>query len=81
MKFQRNIIQVGNTIGITIPKKVLDSLKLSLGDTIDVDINQTMQDEEKIISWRCPACEHIFDSSDDYPYCNICFSENLEEIK
>lgn len=36
----QKIIQIGNSLGITIPKQLLENLNLKAGDTVHVETNE-----------------------------------------
>ncbi|HSC61501.1 MAG TPA: AbrB/MazE/SpoVT family DNA-binding domain-containing protein [Rhizomicrobium sp.] len=52
MNFPLKIVQIGNSLGITLPKEVLSTLKAEKGDTVTVTcapdgIRLAVYDEEK----------------------------------
>ena len=65
------------TLYINIPKMLVDSLYLSVGDEIEAGISSI---KTKIKSYRCKKCQHQFDMENDNPYCPACNCKDLEEI-
>jgi hypothetical protein len=84
MKTQRKIINIGNSLGITLDKKSINELNLKKGDLIEIDIIGIMETlkERNTKTYFCIPCSNYFDSNDEIPCCNICGQEgdNIEEV-
>jgi Zn finger protein HypA/HybF involved in hydrogenase expression len=79
MKFKRNTIKIGNSVGIIIPKVIIDTLDIK--DKDEIVVNITKVNEEKIPTrCRCKLCGLLFESDDDIPYCPACDCEEVETM-
>lgn len=48
MKLKRTIIKIGNSIGVTLPKSIIEGLSLKIGDTIVIEIKEEDNVEQPI---------------------------------
>jgi len=79
MKTTLKLISVGGSLGLLLPIQIVKIMELKKGSLLDVDITKHIEIETK--SYFCPLCSNHFDSNDDIPSCNICFSESVEEVE
>lgn len=74
----RKISESGQAI--FIPSKIRKEHDLEVGDSFVIELEKV--DTSLLIkSYRCKACLNKFDSSDEYPECNICESKDLEVLE
>jgi len=82
MKIQTQIKKIGDSNWILIPKLTMNLMKLKTKDIIEIDILDLVERPEIVTKYRCKrSCGEAFFTSDKMPYCSICGSEDLEEIK
>ncbi len=81
MEIIKKIIKLGNSLSITLPKEINN--KVIKGDIclFSIDLMKIIKRENKIIHYKCSACEHHFHNDDIEPYCPICNNESLIIIK
>jgi len=80
MKIKLRLSKSGNGYYLYLPKVIKETLEVSEGDKILVDIIEVVKDEIARY-YNCKECQNHFHSTDLLPYCNICESQNLEEIE
>lgn len=83
MKIIKQIVKIGNSLGIILDKKVSAGLKH--GDFLEIEFNKietpTITSVPIIKSYRCKTCSHERDIpfGEDI-YCSACGTESLEEL-
>jgi len=75
----KSIKQGKSSQTIVLPKHFTSLYHIKDGDTLKLDIRLLDKINENTISFRCAACQHIFDMEKDDVYCPICGSESVME--
>jgi len=77
----RKILKIGDSLGILIGCSERTLLDVNAGDIIEVTIKKIK--EEKIISLKCRACEHVFDieeNSEQEYECPACENKKFYKV-
>ena len=78
MKQYKRIRKIGGSLMVSIDKEIINEQELTEGDLIEMDVVGKV---DRVIRYKCRACEHHFETEDDNPYCPVCDCENLVEEK
>jgi len=76
IKFQRDIIEIGGSLAITIPVKVVKELDLKEGDVTFISLSK----EREYKAYKCVKCDSKFTSNvveDIELYCPNCGEDNI----
>lgn len=77
MQFIKKPKKWGNSLGISLPKDIVEEMNLDEDATLLVNITL----KSKIKKYVCIACQLRFDTEDDNPYCPACENTNLEVLE
>lgn len=81
MKTKLQLKKWGDSSGILISSIIKTQLNLKDKDYVDVEITKAAPIDREPITYRCRACNLVFDTSDETPYCPVCSdSPKIEEI-
>ena len=75
MKQIKKTRRSGNSLIVTIDKKIIEEFNIKENDVIEMEIFKVISMEKEIKTYRCHKCEYKFDSNDFYPYCTSCGEE------
>lgn len=83
MIITRNIIELGNSKAITLPKEISENLKVGSTIVFDIKIIKNLSSDENINTYKCLACEYTFSRN---PYtedisCPVCNNDNKDAFE
>jgi len=79
MIFTSKIKKIGTGYWILIPAGIRNELHIGENDIVVNNIRRGK--DNSIKRYFCIACEHIFDTDDEYPECPVCENSNLEVLE
>lgn len=81
MKITKQIKKIGDSYFILIPNHIMKNMFLKEKDIIEVEILELIERPDDTHKYRClRSCGEPFYTS-EIPYCPICGSEDVEELK
>jgi hypothetical protein len=83
MIITRNIIELGDSKAITLPKEISDDLKIKDKVVFDIKVVQNLSSDANIKDYECLVCNYRFSVNPyvDEIYCPSCQNENADAIK
>ena len=78
VEFLKKLIKIGNaSLGITIPKEIVEILDLKEDEILSVKIERTSPQKK---TYKCKKCNNYFIAYDETKYCSKC-GETLELLE
>ena len=66
-RFSQSVIKIGNSLGLVIPKKIIEENGIEVGDKMIAMLAKRFD-----YSYKCGICYYEFNSEEEFPECPSC---------